>query len=135
MFRIKAQKCKACGDSLQGRSDKLFCDDRCRVQHHRNSSELHAMRIGVDQILRRNRALLADVRSKMHRQFTSLDCAYWLRRKGFNFDFHTHILHLADGRMAFMCYEEGYLLDGNGIVPWPTSSNHPKILLSAGPSA
>jgi hypothetical protein len=71
----------------------------------------------------------------MHRQFTSLDCAYWLRRKGFNFDFHTHILHLADGRMAFMCYEEGYLLDGNGIVPWPTSSNHPKILLSAGPSA
>jgi len=119
MFKIKALRCKDCGERLKGRSDKLYCDDRCRVRYFRSNNQLHLIKRGVDQILHRNRSLLIRMRENMKTFSTnSEDRAFWLRRKGFDFNFHTHVLTLHDGRMAIMCYEEGYVLDGNGVVPW-----------------
>ncbi|HBP44356.1 MAG TPA: hypothetical protein DD635_00515 [Flavobacteriales bacterium] len=118
MFRIKSHLCKECGDRLNGRSDKLFCDDTCRVRHHRKSNSQHALRRDVDHVLQRNRLLLASLRKSPYADYNAEDRAFWLRRQGFDFNFHTHVLPLKDGRMAIMCYDEGYVLDGDGILPW-----------------
>jgi hypothetical protein len=40
----------------------------------------------------------------------------WLRRQGFDFNYHTHVELLADGRTAVMCYEEGYVLETSGVL-------------------
>lgn len=131
MFRIKSHQCKECGERLEGRGDKVFCDDRCRMRFHRHSNASLRIRKGVDHVLQRNRNLLIAMRGKMHTRWNSLDCAFWLRRKGFDFNFHTHIVTLTDGRMAIMCYEEGYVLDGNGILPWSETSQAVMTLLSS----
>jgi hypothetical protein len=39
-----------------------------------------------------------------------------LRRQGFDFNYHTHVELLADGRTAVMCYEEGYVLESSGVL-------------------
>ena len=79
MFRIKSHRCKECGDRLTGRSDKLFCDDSCRVRHHRKSNSLHALKRGVDHVLQRNRSLLVDLRKSTYAQLNAEDRAFWLR--------------------------------------------------------
>lgn len=121
MFRIKSHRCKECGDRLNGRSDKLFCDDVCRVRHHRKSNSMHAIKRGVDCVLQRNRGLLVALRKSTYAKYNPEDRAFLLRRQGFDFNFHTHVLTLQDGRMAIMCYDEGYVLDGDGILPWSDS--------------
>jgi hypothetical protein len=131
MFKIKAHRCKDCGERLIGRSDKMYCDDRCRVRYYRSNNQLHLIKRGVDQILYRNRSLLIRMRENMKSiTSTSEARAFWLRRRGFDFNFHTHVLTLHDGRMAIMCYEEGYLLDGNGVVPWSENHDRVKALIS-----
>ena len=46
----------------------------------------------------------------------------WLKGNGFNFNYHTHIESLIDGRLAIMCYEEGYVLETDGVTLFPSSS-------------
>ena len=42
----------------------------------------------------------------------------WLVRRGFDFDYHTHLSTTQDGRLVVMCYDEGYLLNEGRVVPW-----------------
>lgn len=80
------------------------------------------MKRGVDHVLQRNRSLLAALRKSTFAGYNAEDRAFWLRRQGFDFNFHTHVLPLKDGRLAIMCYDEGYVLDGDGILPWKDTS-------------
>lgn len=118
MFKIKSHRCKECGERLSGRSDKLYCDDTCRVKHHRKHNSLQVIKRGVDQVLQRNRSLLVALRKDPFEKLNAEDRAYWLRRQGFDFNFHTHFQVLRDGRMVIMCYDEGYVLEGDGVIPW-----------------
>lgn len=133
MFKIKSFQCKHCRGPIQGRSDKLFCDDVCRVRHHRENNRLIRIKSRVDKILQKNRSLLIAVQKTNRAISNAEDRAFWLRRNGFDFDFHTHVVTLNDGRMVIMCYEEGYILDGNGVIPFPTnnSSNDSSLALPA----
>lgn len=72
-------------------------------------------------MLQRNRSLLLALRKSTYAKYNPEDRAFWLRQQGFDFNFHTHVLSLQDGRMAIMCYDEGYVLDGDGILPWSDS--------------
>lgn len=118
MFKIKSHRCKECAEPLKGRSDKLFCEDACRVKYHRKNNSLSAVKRGVDQVLQRNRSLLSALRKRPFSTFEPEDSAYWLRTQGFDFNFHTHVQLAQDGRMVIMCYDEGYVLEGDGIIPW-----------------
>jgi hypothetical protein len=42
-------------------------------------------------------------------------CFVWLRRAGYDFNFHTHVAGQADGSLAVMCYEEGFVVEGDGV--------------------
>ena len=110
------ETCISCHAPLKGRRDKRFCDDSCRSRHHRIRVQ-NVLR-DVDHVLHNNRALLKRLRSD--EQWTKSDpvsCFIWLRRAGFDFNFHTHVAGLHDGRLAVMCYEEGFVLEGGGVQP------------------
>lgn len=106
--------CRSCGAVLKGRRDKKFCDDHCRVRHHRlNRPQRLVQR--VDETLLTNRTLLRKVRSMGEVADKAEATFEWLRRNGFDFNFHTHVACQDDGRTVVMCYEEGYVLENMGV--------------------
>ena len=70
--------------------------------------------------LDKNRALLKRLRQKDNINLLADRSFKWLRVKGFNFNYHTHIDSLPDGRLAVMCYEEGYVIVVDGIILLPS---------------
>ena len=74
----------------------------------------------VEKVLIRNWSLLVSLKDSVKDEMTEEGRMIWLRRKGFDFNFHTHVQPLDDGRLAIMCYEEG-------LTPW---SDLPDKLLS-----
>lgn len=109
------ETCTACRAPLNGRRDKRFCDDHCRVKHHRTRSHVLGQ---IDQILHNNRMLIKRYR-KAHSggAFDPVECFVWLRRAGYDFNFHTHVSGQSDGSLAIMCYEEGFVMEGDGVRP------------------
>lgn len=107
--------------------DKKFCNDACRVRHHRRGNKRTKTVNGVEKILIRNRSLLLALRQKTRLELTEEGRFIWLRRNGFDFNFHTHVHPLEDGRLAIMCFEEGYILQGDGLTSW---SDEPEVLLA-----
>lgn len=116
MNRISTRSsCRTCGAALQGRRDKLYCDDHCRVRYHRQLGSTLALR-QVDRTLMRNRQLLRQIRDLPTIKKEAEETFCWLRRRGFDFNYHTHVEVMADGRTAVMCYEEGYVLEPGGVL-------------------
>ena len=76
----------------------------------------------VCKVLDKNLSLL----KKLRHQNSVSQCAeksyFWLRNNGFDFNYHTHIEPLVDGKLAIMCYEEGYVLEADGVKLFPKSS-------------
>lgn len=106
--------CRECGEALQGRADKKFCDDQCRSNYNNklNNNGIVEMR-SINNILRRNRRILDSViamdgkvkipRGKLH-------------DKGFNFRYHTHTYVTQKGNIYRLCYDYAYLPIENGLV-------------------
>ena len=62
----------------------------------------------VKRTLERNRSLLRHLRGNT--QVAQEEATNWLVRRGFDFDYHTHLYTTQDGQLVVMCYDEGYLL-------------------------
>jgi hypothetical protein len=117
-FLSPQRACTDCGAPLlAGRTDKRFCDDACRLRHHRKTLTPHPVLHEVDRTLQRNRSLLKKARIEALDARPAEEAFRWLRRQGFDFNFHTHISTLPDGRLAVMCYEEGYVVEECGVRP------------------
>ena len=98
--------CLDCNTQLKGRTDKKFCDDQCRSNYNnRVKAEDFSFMNTVNKVLKKNRAILKaknpDGKIKVQRDF--------LVRKGFDFNYHTHIYATQKGTTYFFCYEYGYL--------------------------
>ena len=70
----------------------------------------------VKRTLERNRSLLRHLRGNT--QVAQEEATNWLVRRGFDFDYHTHLYTTQDGQLVVMCYDEGYLLNEGRVVPW-----------------
>jgi hypothetical protein len=104
--------CIDCGESLNGRADKKFCSDQCRNSHNNrlNSDDNNFMR-NVNNILRRNRRILADLTPATEGKATLPKDK--VSELGFHFGYHTHTYITRKGATYFFCYEYGYLPHGN----------------------
>lgn len=69
----------------------------------------------VKRTLERNRALLKALRTR--NTLAEEAPNEWLARRGFDFHFHTHITTTKEGRLAVMCFDEGYVVESGGVVP------------------
>jgi len=76
----------------------------------------------VGRVLDKNRGLLKELRMVSHMSNSAEESYSWLKGNGFNFNYHTHIEALIDGRLAIMCYEEGYVLETDGVTLFPSAS-------------
>ena len=76
----------------------------------------------VGKVLDKNRSLLKKLRHQNKVSKCDEKSYSWLKSNGFDFNYHTHIESLVDGKLAIMCYEEGYVLEAEGVKLFPTSS-------------
>lgn len=103
-----ADTCAYCGETLRGRADKKFCDTSCRNSYNneKNSDANKTMR-NINRKLRKNRSILFELlpekeeTKKVQREF--------LRKKGFSFQFFTHIYTTKKGSLYHFVYDMGYL--------------------------
>ena len=119
------QLCLHCGNPLQGRTDKKFCDDHCRSYfNNKINSDLNATVRNINHILRKNRRILAALvpvkgRAKI--------CKSTLSEFGFNFYYFTHYHTTLKGSNYKICYDYGYL-DLNPKTVAIIHANHHKRL-------
>ncbi|WP_398455267.1 hypothetical protein AB3466_02245 [Sphingobacterium thalpophilum] len=108
--------CLECGQTVRGRSDKRFCDDSCRNAYNNklNSDQTNLVR-NVNNILRKNRRILLETLNGEGMVKVQQEK---LKRKGFDFKFHTHTYVNSKGQVYNFIYEMGYLiLENNWILP------------------
>lgn len=99
--------CKHCQHPVKGRADKKFCNDYCRNAHHniQNSVTSNAVR-NINHCLQKNRRILENLLPPSRQLIKT--SAEFLQYRGFNFQYHTHILTNARGNQFFCCYNYGY---------------------------
>lgn len=98
--------CLDCNAIVNGRADKKFCDDQCRTNYNnRLRTEDNSFLNEINRVLKKNRDILKsknpDGKTKVKREI--------LLRKGFDFNYHTHIYATQKGTTYIFCYEQGYL--------------------------
>lgn len=98
--------CVDCGAELKGRIDKKFCDDQCRSNYNNklNTNDQSFLK-QVNKILKKNRDILVDKNPDGKAKVKRAE----LLRRGFNFDYHTHMYVTQKGVNYIFCYEYGYL--------------------------
>ncbi|MEI6310873.1 MAG: hypothetical protein WCP57_01305 [Bacteroidota bacterium] len=110
---LESRCCPECGESLIGRSDKIYCTDHCR-NHHNNriNSDQNNMMRAINNILRKNRRildqLLVDEISKSTKQNLS--------ELGLNFNYYTHTTIDRKGIVYYSCYDITYALIERDMV-------------------
>lgn len=98
--------CLDCKAPLKGRADKKFCDDSCRTNfnNHLKAEELIYLK-EINQILKKNRKILMEeCKGSKSRVKKTL-----LVKRGFNFDYHTHVYQTKTNTIYQFCYEYGFL--------------------------
>jgi hypothetical protein len=116
------RNCLNCGETVEGRKDKLFCSPYCKSSFHyqkRKESEASIFH-EIDEQLKYNRALL--------KHFNAAGKAVVrksvLLGKGFNPKYFTHYWKNKKGDVYLFCYEYGYLaktehaVDKYVLVKW-----------------
>ena len=98
--------CLECGVKLQGRADKKFCSDQCRISYNNklNSDSTNYVR-NVTNTLRRNRRILQEL-NPTGKTRVSRDK---LLDKGFDFNYLTSLYTTREGAVYRYCYDYGYL--------------------------
>lgn len=99
--------CLDCQSEVKGRADKKFCDDQCRNNYNNKlKAEDNSFLRLVNKVLAKNRVLLRQEnpsgKTKIKKELLS--------KKGFDFDYHTHLYKTNTGNTYVFCYEYGYLV-------------------------
>ena len=107
---MEERYCLECGEPIVGRSDKKFCDDQCRNAYNNRLNRDHiTIYRNINNHLRKNRRILKEL-NKTGKTKVKIEN---MRKKGFDFKYHTHILQTNKGSIYYFCYDMGYLLIDN----------------------
>jgi len=105
MTENAAKKCLFCGSLLNGRSDKKYCDDNCRNNHHyqmRKNEDNTIVKI-INNSLLNNREILQSINKRktiVKKQF--------LLDKHFDFEFITNVYKTRKGSEYKVVYDYAY---------------------------
>ncbi|WP_224994686.1 hypothetical protein [Cesiribacter sp. SM1] len=104
MAFLANERCLTCSKELDGRFDKIYCNDLCRATYHNRKKSVDERCVrAVNKILLNNREVLKDL-NEVKKLKPKKDM---LLMKGFNFDFYTQVKDLNNRTYKF-CYEWGY---------------------------
>lgn len=109
----KTKRCLYCNNIISGRTDKSFCDDRCRNNYYYkvNNNQKKYIR-EINGILLRNRGILRSVNPYGR---MSVPKSY-LDDLGFNFDCYTGIYRTKKGKDYYLVYDQAYSYDEEGKI-------------------
>lgn len=101
--------CLQCGKTVQGRSDKKFCDDYCRnaFNNAQNADRNNQVR-QINAVLLKNRRILESF-LRPGEELTKT-ARIKLAEQGFDFRYFTHQYQNKKGQVYNFCYDLGYLL-------------------------
>lgn len=110
---VKTRSCEECGSAIQGRDDKRFCGDQCRsAWHNRQNSDATAFIRNINNALRKNRRILAELNPSGKAKVRRED----LLDRGFKFGYFTNIYTTKGGNTYYFCYDQGYLALDNDYL-------------------
>lgn len=113
MNETDEKRCLYCNNPLSGRTDKVFCDDRCRNNYYyKVNNELIEYIRDVNKILLKNRGIL---RTANPSGKTTVTKGY-LVEQGFDFSCFTSIYKTRKGRIYHLVYDQAYSIDDNDKV-------------------
>lgn len=118
----KPRNCLYCGEEIEGRSDKLFCNTHCKSLYHydKKKNQNRSLYKQIDLQLKQNRKLLKHY-NQAGKTTLRKDV---LIRAGFNPNFFTHYWKNQKGQVYLFCYEYGFLsikergIDKYLLVEW-----------------
>ncbi|MDO6436242.1 hypothetical protein Q4534_02430 [Cyclobacterium sp. 1_MG-2023] len=104
----RIQNCIDCGAPLNGRADKRFCDDYCRI-HYNNKMKSGSNNLvrNINNALKKNRNILAGFLKDG--EDTTKISREKLLENGFIFKYGTHSYTTKKGSKYIYCYDYGYL--------------------------
>lgn len=104
---MKKKKCAECGESLEGRVDKLFCNPYCKSSYHYREHRDDDTNLfkKIDDQLKLNRRVLKNY-NKAGKAIVRKE---ELLKEGFSPKFFTHYWKTQKGDIYLFCYEFGFL--------------------------
>jgi len=98
--------CLYCGEKLQGRSDKKYCDHHCKSAYQYQERKTKESRFfKIDRQLKRNRSILKAY-NKSGKSFVRKE---ELLKAGFSPNYFTHFWKNQMGTVYLFCYEYGFM--------------------------
>ncbi|MDG4946137.1 hypothetical protein NMK71_06895 [Weeksellaceae bacterium KMM 9713] len=100
--------CLYCGEKLKGRADKKFCDSSCRNSYNnQKNTDINKTMRNISNRLRKNRRILAEILPE--NEETKKIKKEYLLKKGFNFQYFTHVYTTQKGKIYHFVFDMGYL--------------------------
>jgi predicted nucleic acid-binding Zn ribbon protein len=103
------RKCKMCPNKIIGRSDKIFCSDKCKTSYHEKLAKVtQRVTLKIDKILHRNRSILLEIlgktiqSKKVPRQI--------LDTKKFNWTYITHYHVNSQSKTVHYVYDFSWMI-------------------------
>jgi predicted nucleic acid-binding Zn ribbon protein len=108
MMQLEKRTCLHCDKTIQGRSDKKFCDDYCRNNYNNQvkASSNNFVR-NINNALKKNRRILESILPET--EGTAKTTRQNLLDQGFQFKYNTHSYTNKKGNTYLFCYDYGYL--------------------------
>lgn len=99
--------CPNCGEEVQGREGKKFCNSYCKSNYHyeRRKDQENTFFKKVDKQLKLNRRILKNY----NRAGKATVRAELLSNHGFNPNYFTHYWKNGKGNVYLFCYEYGFI--------------------------
>ncbi len=101
------RRCLDCSEEIEGRIDKLYCNEQCRSAYHyrKNKEQRMTLFARIDRQLKLNRRLL----KHFNHSGKSIIRAQKLLDAGFNPNYFTHYWKNKAGKVYLFCYDMGFL--------------------------
>lgn len=101
------RNCVSCGEEIEGRAGKKFCDLYCKSAHQYkiNKEKKPSLFVAIDKQLRLNRRLLKDYNKAGKSTIRKEN----FLNAGFNPNYFTHYWKNKKGDVYLFCYEFGFL--------------------------
>jgi hypothetical protein len=115
-MQLERKICLNCEKTIQGRTDKKFCDDYCR-NNYNNQIKAYSNNMirNISNVLKKNRRILEALLPGTEE--TAKITKQHMLSQGFQFKYMTHTYTNKKGNTYFFCYDYGYLeLEGEWLL-------------------
>ena len=104
---MKKRVCIRCGEPIEGRLDKKFCEESCKSAYHYEQGRLKEQSLFnvIDRQLKTNRRILKE----FNRAGKATVRKQVLLDEGFNPKYFTHYWKAKNGHVYLFCYEYGFM--------------------------